>query len=254
MQNLWPGDRKPVGLATMKILIFAAAWPLARADHAFTGAVATLRGATSAITGEVVIEELSPLLVSVEATVSGVADGVYGFHIHQYGDLRSPLDLETVGRHFIPLCGSGKSSGGGHNHVEFTAGSGGDDRRRMQDWMPPGTRLVGNLSDDQVEGLVPCANDQVHGYPPSEWRMPGDMGNITIEGGVGTFSAILGQDKISLTDVRFIHTPWAGIWAGVPPGRRGWGAHPAGPSKRSGAPRTMRPRFPTGPQSKFFSE
>ena len=75
MQNLWPGDRKPVGLATMKILIFAAAWPLARADHAFTGAVATLRGATSAITGEVVIEELSPLLVSVEATVSGVADG-----------------------------------------------------------------------------------------------------------------------------------------------------------------------------------
>ena len=90
--------------------------------------------------------------------------------------------------------------------------------------MPPGTRLVGNLSDDQVEGLVPCANDQVHGYPPSEWRMPGDMGNITIEGGVGTFSAILGQDKISLTDVRFIHTPWrAGIWAGGPPGAAGVG-------------------------------
>ena len=152
---------KKIGL----IAAAAAVAPLARADTSFTGAVATLRGATSAITGSVTIEGLSPLLVSIEARVSGVADGVYGFHIHQYGDLRSPLDLETVGRHFIPLCGAGKSRGGGRNHVEFTGVGGGDDdrRRRLEDhpWMPPGTRL-------EVRRFQP-GGPQPRSQPPSDF-------------------------------------------------------------------------------------
>jgi superoxide dismutase, Cu-Zn family len=44
----------------------------------------------------------------------GMEKGSHGFHIHEYGDCRSPRD-DSVGGHFLPVAGG---SGHGHAHGE----------------------------------------------------------------------------------------------------------------------------------------
>lgn len=115
--------------------------------------------------------------MTVEYDISGLTDGVHGFHVHQYGDTICVVppctgtdtyvdypDLSTIAKHFVPFC------------------------------IPPSPDAEGNMPEDV------CANDQVHGYPPAVRRHPGDMGNITSAGGVAQGSFVLSQQKISLVD------------------------------------------------------
>jgi len=115
--------------------------------------------------------------MTVEYDISGLTDGVHGFHVHQYGDTICVVppctgtdtyvdypDLSTIAKHFVPFC------------------------------IPPSPDEDGNMPEDA------CANDQIHGYPPALRRHPGDMGNITSAGGVAQGSFVLSQEKISLAD------------------------------------------------------
>jgi len=115
--------------------------------------------------------------LTVEYDISGLTDGVHGFHVHQYGDTICVVppctgtdtyvdypDLSTIAKHFVPFC------------------------------IPPSPDEDGNMPEDA------CANDQIHGYPPALRRHPGDMGNITSAGGVAQGSFVLSQEKISLAD------------------------------------------------------
>jgi len=92
--------------------------------------------------------------------------GAHGFHVHQYGDVRSVSDLSTMSAHFVPDC--------------------------IPEEVPPGGGA--NLTNG-------CLKDQLHGLPPSIIRQPGDMGNVM----VGPSRALqltltIGQQKMSLTD------------------------------------------------------
>jgi Cu-Zn family superoxide dismutase len=134
-------------------------------------AVARLRGATgvdSAVSGNVTFEQLTPLGdVTVHVDVHGLRAGSHGFHVHQFGDVRSTSDLATMGRHFIPYCA------------------------------PPDV-------DDNGQLTGGCDNDQVHGLPPSLTRQPGDMGNVQVGNdrtvAAGSRVLTIGQAKMSLAD------------------------------------------------------
>jgi Cu-Zn family superoxide dismutase len=96
--------------------------------------------------------------VHVIASISGLAVGQHGFHVHQYGDIRDLTTLSTLGYHFIYNC-------------EFVANSS-------------------------------CEDDQTHGFPPSQVRHPGDMGNLDVlsPSTPATYDDVLGQQKMSLSD------------------------------------------------------
>ena len=143
--------------------------------HAQYRAIAKIRGSSgvdSAVSGTVIFEQpagtdkLSD--VTVTTSISGLRPGAHGFHIHQYGDVRSTSDLTTMSAHFVPYCA------------------------------PPDL-------DGQGNPIGPsCEDDQVHGLPPSIRRQPGDMGNLTV-GNDGTVSVstrtlTIGQRKMSLAD------------------------------------------------------
>lgn len=55
------------------------------------------------ISGYVDFEETSDLTVAVSASITGLAAGSYGFHVHEYGDIRESI-ADHVGSHFVPVC------------------------------------------------------------------------------------------------------------------------------------------------------
>ena len=133
-------------------------------------AVANIRGSTTVtpVSGWVRFEqdETDPLAdVTVRINVTGLPAGEHGFHVHQYGDVRSTSDLSTMAAHFVPFC------------------------------IPPEVAPGGGT---QQEGG--CEQDQRHGIPPSVTRQPGDMGNIVV-GASRTVQQTLtiGQQKMSLS-------------------------------------------------------
>ena len=131
-------------------------------------AIARIRGSTgigSQIFGSVTFEQQTPLGdVTVRVSISGLRPGQHGFHVHQFGDVRSTSDLTTMSAHFVSYCS------------------------------PPDVDANGQ----QTGG---CEADQVHGLPPSINRQPGDMGNILV-GNDGSVNQVLtmGQGKMSLAD------------------------------------------------------
>ena len=98
----------------------------------------------------------------------GLKPGTHGFHVHQYGDVRTTSGLQTMSAHFVPMCS-----------FEIVVGE-----------------------DGQASSVNPCASDQTHGLPPSTDRQPGDMGNIVAANGTGAVSTtiVLGQQKMSLSN------------------------------------------------------
>ena len=118
-------------------------------------ATATLRPSDTAsqLSGYVTFRQVNgnDPLSGVEVDVSkltGVPAGRHGFHIHQFGDSTSP---EKVGGHFVPLCAM---------------------RRALDD---TGTTTL-TCGENELDRK--CACDEIHGFPPSAKRMPGDMGNL----------------------------------------------------------------------------
>lgn len=160
----------------------AAVWMLA----AFAGmaaaqgqnrAIARMRGASDAFSGvhgyvEFLQDASDPTAdVMVRVQVRGLTTGNHGFHVHQFGDVRKTETIETIGGHFVPMC------------------------------LPETIDPDGNLIADGAED---CAKNARHGLPPSEYRQPGDMGNINIiPGNAGSLpeSSVLtiGQSKMSLS-------------------------------------------------------
>ena len=140
---------------------------------------------------------LSGVVVDV-SMLSGVPPGRHGFHIHQFGDSTS---AETVGGHFIPLCGFRRAR----------ALDGDADVTNPSPTLECGSDAAGRK----------CACDEIHGFPPSTKRMPGDMGNldcaadgtcvlcfedetVALNNGCST-KKTLGQEKMSLSyDLRSI--------------------------------------------------
>jgi len=144
---------------------------LLQACAAVNVAIANIRGSTGAIpvSGFVRFEqpEDDPLAdVTVTISVTGLTAGEHGFHVHQFGDVRSTTDLSSMAAHFVPFC------------------------------IPPEI----NITSGELEG-ADCASDQVHGFPPSRSRQPGDMGNVTATGAAGAVqrTLVIGQQKMSLT-------------------------------------------------------
>lgn len=142
-------------------------------------AIARLQGASEAhkaVSGTVVFEQSAtdPLGdVTVRIDASGLQAGQHGFHIHQFGDVRTTEDLSTIGYHFVPFC------------------------------VPP-ERVIDDATGQVLNTTGSCADDQVHGLPPSVRRQPGDMGNVDVGAGGkpagGTAVLVIGQGKMSLTD------------------------------------------------------
>ena len=147
---------------------------LATAAAQTNTAIAKMRGARvgtdDAIAGTVTFEQSTadPLGdITVTVALTGMTPGqTHGFHVHQFGDTRVTDALDTMSAHFVPYC------------------------------VPP-------EADEDGEITGGCADDQVHGLPPSPQRQPGDMGNIIVEAD-GTVTGALpnccGQQKMSLTD------------------------------------------------------
>ena len=143
---------------------------------------------------------LSGVVVDV-SMLRGVPPGRHGFHIHQFGDSTS---AETVGGHFIPLCGFRRRA-----RARARALDGDADVTNPSPTLECGNSAVGRK----------CACDEIHGFPPSTKRMPGDMGNLdcaadgtcvlcfkdeTVANGCST-TKTLGQEKMSLSsDLRSI--------------------------------------------------
>jgi Cu/Zn superoxide dismutase len=128
--------------------------------------------ASGPITGTVTFTTIDATSTRVEVDVTGLAPhSTHGFHAHQYGDLRELTTFGTVGLHFMPLCSN---------------------RRRLQ--TPTASPTAAPFQAPSNPGGNTCLKDQVHGYPPSEYRQPGDMGNITADaaGNVQT-TLIIGQ-------------------------------------------------------------
>ena len=75
------------------------ALPLAMAQAPYR-AIAQMRGAMgidSQVYGTVLFEQLQPLGdVTVTVNMGGLRPGVHGFHVHQFGDVRSTNDLSTI--------------------------------------------------------------------------------------------------------------------------------------------------------------
>ena len=105
--------------------------------------------------------------------LQGLSEGEHGFHIHQYGDITSNSPA-TTGFHFVPdqIC----------SPCEIVNSS---------------EASTGSCTDD----LELCLSDSRQGWPPSQNRHPGDMGNITADAnGETAGSRVLGQGKMSLED------------------------------------------------------
>ena len=67
-------------------------------------AVATIQSSTlPAVAGTVRFsQDFGSPCVHVTANISGLPDGLHGFHVHQYGDLTSDTDKSSLGAHFTP--------------------------------------------------------------------------------------------------------------------------------------------------------
>jgi len=118
--------------------------------------------------------------VEVSGTLTGLPDGVHGFHIHQYGDESIAANGKSrYGAHFVPSCKPPK------NECNPMAN-------------PNGCATKPD----------PCQMLQTHGLPPDNIRQAGDMGNIQVtKGQVKTIlpAALLevkkfGQSKMTLFD------------------------------------------------------
>ena len=106
----------------------------------------------------------------VKVDITGLRPGRHGFHVHQFGDVRTTNSLATMSAHFVPMC-----------TLSIVVKHG--ERRHLQTYDSP------------------CAKDQKHGLPPSDQRQPGDMGNLeAVTSGAAMQSLTIGQAKMSLSD------------------------------------------------------
>jgi len=143
---------------------------LVATSGALNVAIASIRGSTAATpaSGWVRFEqdETDPLAdITVHINVTGLTAGEHGFHVHQFGDVRSTTDLSTMSAHFVPFC------------------------------IPSEV-----VPDGDADSETGCEADQVHGIPPSVIRQPGDMGNVLIGASRTLVSTIvIGQAKMSLS-------------------------------------------------------
>ena len=105
--------------------------------------------------------------------LQGLSEGEHGFHIHQYGDITSNSPA-TTGFHFVPV----------------------------QICSPCETVNSSNISTGTcTDDYELCISDSMQGWPPSQDRHPGDMGNITANSnGESSGTRTLGQGKMSLED------------------------------------------------------
>lgn len=158
--------------------------------------------------GGTVSFELSSGDIIVSYTLTGLTPGIHGFHIHQFGDITTTADLSTIGAHFVPECKPGdiETDAAACNSLSLGAS--------CSFVGLSGSTFTGTcIRDNIVDALVctsqaenPCADDQTHGYPPSNVRQPGDMGNITVASdGTSSGTINLGSTKLSLSD------PWRSV-------------------------------------------
>ena len=82
--------------------------------------------------------------------LQGLSEGEHGFHIHQYGDITSNSPA-TTGFHFVPV----------------------------QICSPVRPSTVATYRQERVRMTTNCVSLILAGWPPSQDRHPGDMGNIT---------------------------------------------------------------------------
>lgn len=122
--------------------------------------------------------------MEVEGELTGLPDGIHGFHIHQFGDESISEDGKNrYGSHFIPTC------------------------QGMPEKVDPDCSLITNPNGCPTKPDH-CAMQQTHGLPPDRIRQAGDMGNIEVRQGQVTTklpAALVevkkfGEDKMTLND------------------------------------------------------
>lgn len=125
--------------------------------------------------------------MEVTGQLTGLPDGIHGFHIHEFGDESTSTDKagkpgNRYGSHFVPTC------------------------------KPPDLGNCNPLTEN-CDGVKKdeCALFGTHGLPPDPIRQAGDMGNLVVkngkvelgrlkQGGLEIPDTIYGQDKMSLDD------------------------------------------------------
>jgi len=202
-------------LATM----IGALWPaVAAQDNSVVAVMSASEGYSGKVTGTVRFSQKAddPLAdVNVEVNIAGLREGLHGFHVHQNGDTRVTSSFDTMDYHFVPIC------------------------------LPPPLAYndvgVMEIGDDW------CTQDQTHGYPPSIYRQPGDMGNISVaDDGTCVTSFTLGQQKMSLSDpLRSIVGRSVVVHTAVDNGEQPYGG--AGPPQAYGLIGIAAPDASTGP-------
>jgi len=121
------------------------------------------------------------IFMDVSGEVTGLPNGVHGFHIHQYGDESVTADGgNRYGGHFVPLC---------------------------QGLPPSPCDPFSGGPCKPKEEVDPCKLMEKHGLPPDKIRQAGDMGNLLVQNGKislpGSLQLVvkrIGQDKMSLDD------------------------------------------------------
>ena len=167
-------------------------------------AIARVHGATgidSNVFGSVIFEQQTALGdVTVRVEIEGLRPGFHGFHVHQYGDVRSTSDLTTISAHFVPYCAPPNIDENGQQVRELFLFS----RARSPPFFYCPLHAISPPHAPSASQVGGCEEDQVHGLPPNATRQPGDMGNLEVgpDGSLTQASRVLtiGQSKMSLSD------------------------------------------------------
>jgi Cu-Zn family superoxide dismutase len=112
------------------------------------GAVAVARLAPTQgnhVTGTVTFTERGGR-VHVEAEITGLAEGLHGFHIHEHGDCSAP-DASSAGSHWNPL---------GHDHGGPDAAAG---KRHVGDLGNIRAGSDGKATYDRIDGVLSLEGD-----------------------------------------------------------------------------------------------
>jgi Cu-Zn family superoxide dismutase len=101
----------PLGVLSLIVTAFAAAAP-----QPVTKAVARLQPlAGSGVSGTVTFTKTAAG-VKVEAQLSGLSEGMHGFHVHEFGDCSAP-DGSSAGGHFNPAGAAHAGPMDAHRHA-----------------------------------------------------------------------------------------------------------------------------------------